>query len=91
MASILSKAPGAALIAAVAAVAFFAPTAAADEDAPSGPTQWNRLSDGSPYPSDGWRSCAEAAANGVIYVKRGQPGYNPALDPAGSGFECIDG
>jgi hypothetical protein len=87
---ILSKAPGAAIAASMAGFALFAPTAAADDEGPSSsPTQWNHLPDGSVYPSDGWRSCAEAASHGVIYIKRGEPGYNPALDPAGSGVECI--
>ena len=80
-----------------------APLAAADDSQPSpdstaaaghaqsttppGPL-WVKGPYGKLFPVGGWKNCAEAQARGEIPVKRGEPGYNPVLDPTGSGIEC---
>ena len=80
-----------------------APLAAADDgqspagsEAASGQTQgaapsaqvWVKGPYGKLYPVGGWKSCAEAQAHADIPIKAGDPGYNPALDPAHTGIEC---
>ena len=35
-----------------------------------------------------YRSCAAARAAGVTPLRRGQPGYSPALDRDGDGVAC---
>ncbi|AKM11569.1 calcium-binding protein [Croceicoccus naphthovorans] len=35
-----------------------------------------------------YRNCAEAHAAGVTPLRRGQPGYRPALDRDGDGVAC---
>jgi hypothetical protein len=46
----------------------------------------------SPAPTQGssvyYRNCAEACADGVAPIRRGQPGYRPGLDRDGDGVAC---
>lgn len=80
-----------------------APLAAADGgQTPSGPETasgqtpratapaqpWVKDPYGKLYPVGGWKNCAEAQAHADTPIKAGDPGYNPALDPAHRGIEC---
>jgi hypothetical protein len=46
----------------------------------------------SPTPTTGsgvyYKNCAEACADGVAPIYRGQPGYRPGLDRDGDGTAC---
>lgn len=46
----------------------------------------------SPAPTTGssvyYKNCAEACADGVAPIYRGQPGYRPGLDRDGDGIAC---
>ena len=50
--------------------------------------RWVRAPNSRLYPVGGWRSCAEAAAHADVGIIRGEPGYNPVLDPDNDGVEC---